>query len=142
MKQPNNQRNQPALYRAKKRPVLNSEAHQKRVTLQKGRSEPRDKLATVQVQVYIFSGKRLCLKSRQPWMLSGEKTDHSSLSSSFYHSYRRLVIEVEENNDHLFLNISVLPLSLCLVVCCIILTIPPPPFSTLSSHPHSQGESI
>lgn len=71
-----------------------------------------------------------------------ERTERPSLSTSFYHSNRRLLIEVEEDNDHIYSSPHLLFHSFSLS-----LSVSPPlssSFPTLSPsiRPHSQGESI
>lgn len=45
-------------------------------------------------------------------MKAGGKTDHPSLSASFYHSDSGLLIEVEEDNDRIYSSTHSLSLSL------------------------------
>ena len=50
----------------------------------------------------VLSGKNLRLKCAWWMKAGGEKADHPSLSAPFYHGNSGLLIEVEEDNDHIY----------------------------------------
>lgn len=67
------------------------------------------------------------------------RTDHPSLSASFYHSNSGLLIEVEEDNDRIYSSTHLSFLSLSLSVSLSILTLSP----SLTLHPiHTARESL
>lgn len=81
-------------------------------------------LKVCEYAVAIHSVQKMCLsvlREKPPYeMCSADvnrrKTDHPSLSASFYHSNSRLLIEVEEDNDRIYFCRSSLSLSVALSI--------------------------